>query len=379
VTDSAKRPEESSPEETSLTREMSPTREMAAVINEQETHRLTWTSVAKRAVVVVIGGIGLYFVLPSLTAVFASWPRLTSLNPIWFAVAVAAEVGQFLCTFALQRLALRTQGWYAVVTAQLSSNAVSKIIPAGAAAGAAVEFRMLATAGIDTDVAVGGLTAFSLLNVGGLLALPIFALPAILFGSPVSNGLAHTAFIGIAGFALFAAFGVILLTTDRPLEVSARFAQQVRNRILSKRPPITGLDQRLVRQRDAIKKVLGKKWPQAVALTSGRLFLDFLCLLCALRATGSHPRPSLVLLAYAVAGIIALIPITPGGLGLVEASLSGLLILAGVKGTDAFLATLAYRLAQYWLPLFAGPFAYWAFWRRYGRPEDKPAVAPAGS
>jgi uncharacterized protein (TIRG00374 family) len=373
VTDAAERPEETSPQEPS------PTGEMAAVINEQEAHRLTWTSVAKRAIVVLIGGIGIYFVFPSLTAVFASWPRLTSLNPIWFAVAVAAEVGQFLCTFALQRLALRTHGWYAVVTAQLSSNAVSKIIPAGAAAGAAVEFRMLATAGIDLDVAVGGLTAFSLLNIGGLLALPIFALPAILFGSPVSNGLAHTAFIGIAGFALFAAFGLILLTTERPLAVFGRFVQRVRNRLMPKRPVMTGLDVRLVRQRDAIKRVLGRKWPQAVGLTSGRLFLDFLCLLCALRATGSHPRPSLVLLAYAVAGIIALIPITPGGLGLVEASLSGLLILAGVKGSDAFLATLAYRLASYWLPLLVGPFAYAAFWRRYGRPEDKAAVAPASS
>jgi len=56
----------------------------------------------------------------------------------------------------------------------------------------------------------------------------------------------------------------------------------------------------------------------------------------------------------------------------VEASLSGFLILAGVAGSDAFLATLAYRLASYWLPLLAGPFAYLAFWRRYGRPEVAP-------
>ena len=47
---------------------------------------------------------------------------------------------------------------------------------------------MLATAGFDTDTAVGGLTAFSLLGIGGLLALPIFALPAILAGAPASPG-----------------------------------------------------------------------------------------------------------------------------------------------------------------------------------------------
>jgi len=64
-------------------------------------------------------------------------------------------------------------------------------------------------------------------------------------------------------------------------------------------------------------------------------------LLAALRATGAGPRPSLVLLAYAAAGILALFPITPGGLGVVEASLSGLLILAGVRPGSAVLATLA--------------------------------------
>ena len=111
--------------------------------------------------------------------------------------------------------------------------------------------------------------------------------------------------------------------------------------------------------------MLGQKWREAVLLSTGRLAFDYLCLLAALRATGSHPRPSLVLLAYAVAGIIALVPITPGGLGIVEASLSGLLILAGVNGGDAVLATLTYRLAAYWLPLLAGPVAYFLSRRRY--------------
>jgi hypothetical protein len=58
---------------------------------------------------------------------------------------------------------------------------------------------------------------------------------------------------------------------------------------------------------------------------------------------------------------------SPGGLGLVEASLGGLLVLAGVHGGDALLATLAYRLASYWLPLCAGPPAYLLYRHRYGR------------
>ena len=53
--------------------------------------------------------------------------------------------------------------------------------------------------------------------------------------------------------------------------------------------------------------------------------------------------------------------------------LGGLLILAGVHGSDAFLATLAYRLASYWLPVSAGLPAYLLFRHRYGGAAPRPA------
>ena len=233
---------------------------------------------------------------------------------------------------------------------------------------------MLTTAGFDTDTAVGGLTAFSLLEVGGLLALPIFALPAIVAGVPVSRGLVHTALLGIAAFVLYAVFGVIVLRTDWPLATLGRAAQGLWNRVTRGRRPVTGLDTRLLAERDTIRALLGKNWRQAVVLTAGRLGFDYGCLLAALRATGASPQPSLVLLAYAAAGIVALFPLTPGGLGIVEASLSGLLILAGVRAGYAVLAVLAYRIASYWLPLLAGPPAYLLFRHRYGRPAPRPAT-----
>ena len=124
---------------------------------------------------------------------------------------------------------------------------------------------MLTAAGFDTDTAVGGLTAFSLLEVGGLLALPIFALPAILAGVPASRGLVHTALLGIAAFVLYAVFGVIVLRTDWPLATLGRVAQSLWNRVTrGHRQPVTGLDQRLLADRDTIRAVLGKSWRQAV-------------------------------------------------------------------------------------------------------------------
>jgi uncharacterized protein (TIRG00374 family) len=355
--------------------EQTPTEGVAAPIDAQQSPPLAWKTVVKRVVIVAISGAAIYLVLPRITEVLASWPRLSTLNPEWLIAAVAAEIAHFGCDFSLQRLALRTRGWFAVITAQLAGNAITNILPAGAAAGAAVQFRMLATSGIDPDTAVGGLTAFSLLGVGGLLSLPIFVLPAILFGSPVRSGLAFAAFIGIGGFFLFAGFGAILLAGDRPLAWFGGGVQRVCNRVMRRRTPMEGLDRRLLRQRNVVRSVLGKKWRDAVLLSTGRLAFDYFCLLAALRATGSHPRPSLVLLSYAVAGVIGLVPITPGGLGIVEASLTALLVLAGVNGGDALLATLTYRLASYWLPLLAGLVAYLLFRHRYGTSTPGPAIS----
>jgi len=185
--------------------------------------------------------------------------------------------------------------------------------------------------------------------------------------------------LGIAGFVLYAILGMIVLRADWPLAALGRAAQRLRNWVTrGRRPPLAGLDKRLLTERDTIRAVLDRKWWQAVLLTAGRLGFDFGCLLAALRATGADPLPSLVLLAYSTAGIVALLPLTPGGLGIVEASMSGLLILAGIPSGYAVVATLAYRIASYWLPLLAGPPAYLLFRHRYGRPVRQRATSGGG-
>lgn len=339
---------------------------------EQQQAPIRWKAVVKRSLGLAFSGIVLYLVFPSVLSVFHSWPRLAQLNPVWFLPAVIAEGAHFACTFALQRIALRTKAWFAVITAQLAGNAISLTVPGGAAAGAAVQFRMLGTAGMDPTESVAGLTAFSFLGIGGLLALPVFVLPVVLFGAPVSSGLTDAAWIGVVGFVVFTGFGAMVMATDGPLVWAGRAAQSVRNRVLSNREPLEGLPERLLEQRNVIRTVLGQQWWQATVLSVGRLVFDYLCLLFCVRAVGAHPRPSLILLAYAVAGVIGLIPITPGGIGIVEASLAGFLALAGLDGAEAVLATLAYRLASYWLPMLAGPVAYGAFRYRYRNKGSSP-------
>ena len=114
------------------------------------------------------------------------------------------------------------------------------------------------------------------------------------------------------------------------------------------------MPKRLLRERDVVLEVLGRKWWQALLFSTGRWLLDFATLLAALSAVGAHPRPSLVLLAFFAAQMLGTLPLTPGGLGFVEAGLTGTLALAGVGASQAVLATLAYRLVSFWLPIPAG-------------------------
>ena len=120
----------------------------------------------------------------------------------------------------------------------------------------------------------------------------------------------------------------------------------------------------------------GRRWPAR----AGRWLFDWLTLLTALAAVGQHPRPTLVLLAFCAAQLLAQIPITPGGLGVVEAGLTGFLVLIGVPASAAAVAMLAYRLVSYWLALPAGGAAY-LYHRRRVRAGDVsvPRIAASSS
>ena len=318
----------------------------------------SYVRVGKRVLMLAAAGIGLYVVWPSLVEIFAAWPELVSLEPWWLVGMVVCEALSFALLWLLLELALRTDRTILVATSQLSSSAFGRVVPGGAAAGTALQYRLLVRGGLDGGSVAAGLTATQLISTGVLAAMPLLSIPAIVGGSAVNRGLLRGALVGVLAFVLILVASTVLLTSDRALAAVARAAQAVRNKVLRRREALRDLPERLAAQRDVMLRTLGSRWWLALTAAVGRTLLDFLALMCALSAVGTSPRPGLVLLAYVSASLLGMIPITPGGLGFVEAGLSGTLVLAGVGAADAVLATLAYRLASYWLPLVVGAVAY---------------------
>jgi uncharacterized protein (TIRG00374 family) len=313
-------------------------------------------------------GVSLYLLLPSLLAVFTSWSSLSHLDWYFAVLALACELASFLCLWELDRIALRTRAWFPVAAAQLSGNAVGRILPGGGATSTAFTASLLRRAGVDTGEAAAAFGASTALQIATTLALPVFALPAILGGAPIAHSLAVAAYLGVGVLLLLLAAGAAALVTDAPLELAGRAIQRLLNATVRRRRKVADLAGELLADRDFIRATLGERWRRAALAAGANTGFDYLALLCALRAVGADPRPSLVLLAYTAAEVLALIPFTPGGLGFVEAGLLGTLRLAGVPGRDALGATLLYRLVAYWLPLPAGGVAYLLFRRRYDHP-----------
>jgi uncharacterized membrane protein YbhN (UPF0104 family) len=209
-----------------------------------------------------------------------------------------------------------------------------------------------------------------------VFALPLISVPFILAGVPVPENLALTAWIGTVLFLVMMALGAWLLVFDGPLQWAGELAERIRLR-LGREPSDPPLPEQLVEERDELARSLGRHWQWAVAVALGKWLLDFYTLVAALAATGDDTRVSLVLLAYVAGAVLAMIPITPGGLGFVEAGLVSTLVAAGVAPARAVLATLAYRAVSYWLPLAAGLIAFVWFRLRHRALPSAMAPVPA--
>jgi uncharacterized protein (TIRG00374 family) len=336
---------------------------------------MTAWQIVKRLLLLIVAGLSLYLLAPKVISVLASWPQLKTLRPGWLALALLFESMSYLALWSMQRVALRTTSWFAVGTAQLASGAVGSVVPGGAATAGAVAYRMLTKAGVRSDDVASGLTASTIATTAVTLAMPLLALPAIIGGVGAPRGLLQTAYVGIAGFVAVAILSAVAFGWNRPLVIVGRAARWLVQRF--KRGSATDLPERLLDQRDRMKRAFGRRWYIALTGAVGKVGFDYVALVCCLGAVGSRPHASLVLLAYVGGALLALIPVTPGGLGFVEAGLTGLLTAAGVGAQQSLVSTLAYRLVSFWIPLPAGGVAYGLFQRRYGPVPDESSTSKA--
>ena len=338
-----------------------------------------WKRYGRRVVALLVAGVSLYFVLPSLVAVFSSFRALSGVRWWWVLPLLACEGSELRRDLGARpdRAARAHQLARRGVCAPEQATPWARVLPGGGATATAFEVEMLRTAGVDTGRgdrrALGPPT---LLQLATTFALPVLAPPAILGRRRSTTACAMAAYLGIAvSVALLAVAAIAFRTTGRSRTPAAQRSGSSTTPSACGSPvsglPQQSLDRSRLHPHDAGRALEG------CSRRRGRTPPASITWRCSARCwrVGADPRPSLVLLAYTTARGARPDPLTPGGLGFVEAALVGTLTLAGVSGRDALAATLLYRLAAYWLPLLAGPVAYVRFRRRYGLRSSRTASA----
>jgi hypothetical protein len=339
-----------------------------------------------RVVGLVLTAIGLYVVFPGLLTVFGSWPRLRDVSVWWFVVVVALVVGSMASLWWLTRLALQrrtgpdgamsTVGWGTAASAHLAGNAAGKIVPGGPATAGVVQARLLIQSGEPASEVASAITAIGLLTTGILLLLPILTIPALLIGPHPARQLELGLVVSLVVAVVMVALSTAVLVWTPFVVGLGRLSGRLLHLVKKEATP-ESVTVSLVASRDRVAASFrGCRTRAVIAAAANRMF-DYAALVAALAAMGAHARASYVLMAYAVAQALALIPITPGGLGFVESGLTTLLVLVGVTTDQAVVATLLYRLVAFWLPIPLGALA-WTGWRinlhlsRPGHPAPGP-------
>jgi uncharacterized protein (TIRG00374 family) len=233
----------------------------------------------------------------------------------------------------------------------VASTGVNHVLPGGAATTAAVNYRLLGRAGVPT-----GELAFALGTqaIGSAVVLNAILWCALVVSIPVSG--LHPVY----GSA--AAVGAVLITIASLAVVAMlrspdRFAERVA-RIVGRLPRV---DQDRVRRAvlgiAGQVRVLAEDRRRLVTVSTAAAMnwlLDAAALWVAVAAFGPAPGIVGLLVAYGLANVMAAVPVSPGGLGVIEAILIPTLVAFGTPSAQAAIAVVAYRLANFWLPIPVG-------------------------
>ena len=265
--------------------------------------------------------------------------------------ALVLEVGAVVSYTFLTQAVLRDSdqlGFGTQLRIDVTGLAASHVLPGGGATAAGLRYGLMTGAGVGRVPAlttaartVSDLALICCYGLGALLAIhEVLRHPALVIA--VAVGLAA---LGLAALAVWRLAGTSSVPRTRRGSVP-RWLAWARRR----------WDQTTVQiavfLRDADRA------GRAVSWASANWLLDAGCLWLCVFAYGHALSLPLLLTAYGFANLLALLPLTPGGLGLVEGTLIPLLVAFGVPGTAAVLGALTWRLLQFWLPIPVGLGCY---------------------
>jgi uncharacterized membrane protein YbhN (UPF0104 family) len=309
-----------------------------------------------------------------VVAIFGfAFPKLADYSEVW--AAVRAMTWFELATLVLIALWNIVTYWFVMVASLPGSNywqamkvnqtstAVANTLPGGGALGIGVTYGMYMAYGFSKSEIGLSILVSGIWNNFVKLGMPVVALALVAIQGDPGAGSVFASLVGVA--VLIGAIGVfaLILRSERlAFVVGERVGRVVSfGKKLLRKPPSTGLAEGAVRLRRETVDLLSRRWvPLTLATLVSHLSLFFVLLL-SLRHVGVSQAEvgwAEALAAFAFVRLITALPITPGGLGVVELGLTAALISAGGDDAPVAAAVLVYRALTYLPPIPIGALMY---------------------
>ena len=319
------------------------------------------------------------FFLPKIANYSEVWDVVKELSWPW-AIALLAAVLLNLATFAPPwQVALPGLSFIRAMELTQASTALSIVAPGGPAVGAAGAFGMLRRWAFPARDITRAVTLTSLWNQFLNLSFPIIAVFLLAITGAQTAALATVAFIGVAVLGVVLATFVVVLVSSRLANDLGDLVARLANWSLGKvrRGPVKWGGASFERFRRDAGDFLARRWHLlTLAALAGSLTV-FVVLVVSLRAF-DVPASEVSLIeafaAWSLARILGSIPITPGGIGVIELGLTGALLGFGGNNAGVVAAVLVYRFLTMVPTLILGLIA--AFTSGRHRPPD---LAGAGT
>lgn len=325
---------------------------------------------------VVVGGVFL-FVLPKIADYGTVWETITDLT--WKQVAVlGAAVAINIVTFAPPfMVTLPGLGFRRALVVTQASTASTYVAPGGAAVGIGVAWAMLRAWSFQRAAVTLAVTLTGLWNQLFLLGAPAVALALLAIAGGTTAVLQTVALVALAVFVVAIAAFAAALGSDELARGIGDLAARLGSRGLRpiKRGPVEWGGASLVAFRHRAIGLLRRRWWALTLVTVAGQIAVFVVLVTCLRTLGvSAENVSLTeaFAAWALVRLLGSLPITPGGVGIVELGLTGALVGFGGNNEEVVAAVLIYRVLTVLPTLVLGLLAG-AIWRRL-RPSEAAAA-----
>lgn len=338
------------------------------------------------SLLIVAGVFG--FAFPHISSYGHQWRAIAALTwPGMLLVAATAAVS-LATTWAMTWAFLPRLRFRQAAAVNLGSSAVANVVPAGGAVALGLTWRMLASWGIGTQDFVRYTLVSGLWNVLARLGLPVIALLAVAISGKPGGVSAVVAYCGAGALLLVAAGVRILLRSQRFALVAGQFLQRAETLgcRLARRKPSQRMTERLLGFRADTCALLAQRGIRITVTTILASIAPWLVLLACLRASGltqGQVSWQASLAAFAIVRLATVLPITPGGLGIVELGLIASLTagLGAAPSARVAAAVLLFRAVTYLpsVPLGALACLWWRRSTRHRPPRSTAFVVRTGS